>query len=998
MSLNIGLQNQFEGLLKNCTASNKQFIEKFIDKHPEKFNALCTNMKKFKPLMIKLKREDAQKVTEILTMEQLKEGLQIAVELELTVLYEYLFACFSIVNSSDEVNSVLLDNLASFYSEIRREYKNQIIAICIQEMQHFRMASDMLISVGGLPNIRKVNFPSQFGSFDQPADLIRLNHQALTMFTKNEEPEVGDAIPLTQQQVINPFDLEGDFVYIGIAQLYSALAKGFQTIHDQIGDMMFKPKPFLKTLGGTFYTTLEECLNSITIIKEQGEGSGGGKLFKAVLEAFRNQISKIKIPESGNYKLGLELQKQLVDLSNTILAEIEDEDSTVKNLEKLIGLYEKFVQLGFPPVPFNNASFLKALYIDPSHWGRFLIMLINYVMLYTEKYGQDDFKNDNEFSQIFSRPSQPRPLNGEKYKEETQLIVDIANLSFQLLIKLLEALFIVIPNELNDKYKIQERYNHIKYFPIMTILLYPLGELVSYFQLSGNSTKFTAGLPFSISGDNNILTPLDKFEDITLTIAAIYKAFEDFNKNVIPNLDLLVGQWIENKENREKIVTRVKILIEDVRQSIEIIYKGFTNSLPPRNEALPYLPPAENIEITHDFNRFYINIEFSGYILFLQASDPDPTFDPRGFSGNMFMYEETGDPNFTRHIHTQNDILSEDKPFTREFVPRQKYDGVKITQAKLVIPDYQVEQLSENEILKKIDVTLKQQLVNKDFFFKELVQNDKTIYPSFPQINYALTNQIGIDPVNIVVESPCLNLRRANLFVNPKTDKIDPTIDYVNACLLYSNNFDPYPYIMNDRLPASGGYVGWVEPYQMNNGGIANTNQINTKSGTGQNKRDYYLSLAYRQKLIRTEIDKIIAIYDSKQYPLASQIKNVLNVYPSKLILLALMSEIPATNRNRLSYLCSRFVQIGKMLSYIAKDGNFKADLAQYFYHIPLNGQEDYLQAEINSKDFIELAPMQIVTDETWSIDFWIGGMDYDALALFMNGNLMVPVTITLDV
>ncbi|WP_411022969.1 hypothetical protein, partial [Salmonella sp. s51228] len=195
-----------------------------------------------------------------------------------------------------------------------------------------------------------------------------------------------------------------------------------------------------------------------------------------------------------------------------------------------------------------------------------------------------------------------------------------------------------------------------------------------------------------------------------------------------------------------------------------------------------------------------------------------------------------------------------DKPFTREFVPGQKYDGVKITQAKLVIPDYLIEQLSGNEILKNIDETLKRELVNKDFSIKELVQNNKTIYTSFPQINYALTKQIGMDPINIVVESPCLNLRRANLFVNPKTKEIDPTIDYVDACLLYSNNFDPYPYIMNNRLPASGGYLGWLEKYDVNNGGIANTNQINTKSGTGQNKRDYYSLLAYRQNLIRTEI------------------------------------------------------------------------------------------------------------------------------------------------
>ena len=108
-----------------------------------------------RPMVLKLSTKQSRELTNIQTIISLKEALQVAVNLEMTVMFEYLFACFSVLNSSDEVSKEDKgQELAPYFSELRREYKSQFMIICIQEMQHMSMAIDMLISIGGKPNLQ----------------------------------------------------------------------------------------------------------------------------------------------------------------------------------------------------------------------------------------------------------------------------------------------------------------------------------------------------------------------------------------------------------------------------------------------------------------------------------------------------------------------------------------------------------------------------------------------------------------------------------------------------------------------------------------------------------------------------------------------------------------------------------------------------------------------------------------------------------------------------
>ena len=973
-------------------------VNKYDKKHPEVISAISDHLHNMKPFVLKLNAEKAKSLTEIQTTNQLREALQIAVELELTVMFEYLFACFSVINNSDEVEKK--DENSAYYSEIRREYKNQFILICIQEMQHFRMASDMLISIGGVPNLQNVKFPSSYGESHIPTKLSRLNLVSLLRFAKNEEPYPEDlSQPQPKPGFIQFWDKgqdkkEDGFAYLSIAQLYEAIYKGFKTIHEQIGDMMFTMKPNMQPIIQQ-YTDVDSCLKDITTIETQGEGAGGGKLYYEAIHDLIEWVKNVKFPDSlpeDKKKKGGEFRKDLLEIGQRLLGEIDETLLLLQDVNRAIKLLHEWEDLGLPHPPIDKNKFLDLLKVEPSHWGRFLVMIINYLTLM-----KAENKNDVDFSALFSRPSIPSPK--KEYTEATGKVIKIANTSFHLLLKILEGSMVAISEELNDKYKITQRYNNIRFFPIMTVLIYPLGEILSYFQLSEDEKNYTAGFPFMPNeNDSTLVDPLDKFEDVVLTLKMLHDdSLKYFDQDFYKKLDSSVGMWLTDNK---AVVKRVSVLLKNVQKTIRVLYLGMTNGLSPQAPPSDKKPTGDKIpskDIVYT-DKYYLNIQFNGRAIFMQASDPDPTFDPRGFSGNMFMYEFPGDPDFDGAFHTQNQNLSpksKDGKFRRDYVPDAFYEGVKITAAKLVYPCYYDGTEEKNKEMKNVEQLLEKELVNSDFCFYPLENNGVTYWPTFPQLNNAITRHRAVDPVFVGFHTGNFNVRRANLIRNPETKELDASIDFITACLKLSDNFAAYPMILDDRLPKSGGYPQWEDPFQPNPGALSNSNTINANSGTGQFKWDFYTFMTKRCDNIKKDIEEIVKKYSGD--PLASLILDFINFYSSKLIVLALMTGIKPEDRNRLSYLCSRYLQMAKIRKSINVDGYFKQLELQYLFQSPLNALVgDYLVAENNSTD-PKLKNVEFMTNQDWGLDFWVGGMDYDSLTFFISGSMMIPVTIPTD-
>ncbi|KAI6647921.1 hypothetical protein LOD99_8382 [Oopsacas minuta] len=963
------------------------FISKLFDKVNDSHSHLVTGVSdeisNKSPVRFLLTSQEAKDLTNIKTKQQLKTALQIAVELEMTVMFEYLFACFSIINNSDEVNSSIGKDLNSYNSEIRREYKTQLMLICIQEMQHMSMAIDMLISIGGIPNLQKVQFPSKIGVDEEDADLIRLNLKALYMFAKNEEPYPHSEHPAL---TIIPPNLGKHFQYYSIAQLYEAIYKGFTVVHHKLGHSLFELNKHMTNMTQR-YTTIKKVHDDIRIIETQGEGEMGGILFKDVITLTRDWVKSQKVTGDVNN----ELQQKIVELCDKILSELDNLEQLLPDIGLLIALISEFEKSTGLDLPVSKDEFLKLESIEPSHWARFLMMILNFSTLNEST----DSKNDN-FAPIVSRPSHPRPGVGHAYHPITQRLVDLTNDSYQILLMILEGSIIKIPEAEDKLYQITARYNSIRFYPIMSILIFPLGETLSYFMLSEEEPDKTAGFPFQTkpqpkSAKDLTTHPFEKFMAVVNALEKLQIDSAKFKEECYNDFDKCVGIWITDNETRKTIVNRVKYTLDHVVRSIEILHEGFSNGIPlqpPKPKTKPK-PPRPMKEVK---DKFYLNIEFDGYAIYSMATDYDPTYETRGFIGHQFMFEYSEDPNFTDEFYTQNTLKNCNNPFKRDYIPEKNYKGVKITSAKLIPPCYMTDaQLCETNFL-EVQKAVEEEFFGNpelhDFCFYNQKIHGVEYNTKFQQLNEALSRQMGIDPINVGFETKSFKVKRANLIYNDKNE----VVDYDSACTKYSKTFGVYSDITDSRTAKSGGYLQWDSTFNTINGLLANTNLMNSKCGAGQCLDDFYTTYKLRSDAIMKDIKEILDIPRYQADPLAKLIIPFLEHYPAaKLIALALMINLGPEDKNKLAYLCTRYLNVTYEISHQFKNSPF-----QCFYHIPLNAplktNEELFSVIENTSDNENLSRIKFLIDQEWYIDFWVGGYDYDALTFYMSGSLMIPV------
>ena len=990
----------FSELLDKDGLIFSKIFNKISESHPDVVSSLKEKFENAAPISIKLPIEKAIKLTNVDSIVYLREALQIAVELELTVMLEYLFACYSVIDSSDEVSgdseiTTKTGALAPYLSELRREYKNQLIIISQQEMQHMRKACNLLVSIGGTPNLQSVEFPSKFGVGEEKADLIRLSLKSLFLFAKNEEPFTEESA--NRLKIDSNTSAKEGFKFLGIGELYDAIIKGFKTIHQQIGNSMFCVEARMSVMGAhTAYTNLEDCLYDIHTIQEQGEGELGGDLYDDIIKKIIKWMSDLTIDDPQIE----ELKQKIIELSNQTLKETDNLVKLFPDVVLLVNLIANFETSTGTPLPFDKKDFLIEKLIEPSHWARYLMMILNFLMLMIQ-IGKDE----DEFTAHISRPSYPRPVDpfdpkkpniDSEYHPITKKLIDLTNTSYYVLLKILEAAIIAVPSELENSYQITERYKSIGFYPIMSILIYPLGEILSYLQLSSGKKgeKLTAGFPsIPNTEDAYISDPLDKFHDVVLTLKRLYKQSLELDKQFFNELGSCVGMWLDNKQNRKPIIDRVKCKLNHVIESIRVLYLGFTNGLAFRElkskEVKTKIKPPK---LTENVNKYYLNVEFDGYVIYSMATDKDPTFDTRGCCGHQFMFEENDDPDFTNEMFVQNTLTTKDgKLFNRDFIPDKFYKGVKCTSAKLVLPYYESEETINMEKFDKIQKALQIDFKDRDFCFSPIEIDGLKCVLRFPQLNFAITRHVGIDPIFVGFKTDQFEVKRANLIY----DKNNKVVDFVTACITCSDSFGAYPMIADCRMPKCGGYLQWMDPFHKNKGVLMHTNLINSKCGAGQCTSDFYTTYMRRCAKFKVEIDAILKSHQDDF--LANLIDIFLEYYPqSKLIILALMVNIPPPDINRLSYLCARYLNCVELIN-----KNFNATPFQCFYHIPLNAPKDDKSEYFTAKTLKTghgniLWGIHFNTDQDWYLDFWVGGMDYDALTFCMSGSLMIPITVDL--
>jgi hypothetical protein len=226
-----------------------------------------------------------------------------AAEVEHALMCEYLFAAFSLKDSTDE--GLDGDQLAAV-----DRWRKVILGVAAQEMLHLALTANMLTALGASPHLSRPNLPQPARHYPPGVQiaLLPFGEQALRHFMFLERPEgmdlgdaegleaVGHAAPLMSGDEIAP-RLQ-DFATVG--HLYRAIEQGFQHLVDKLGAERVFIGPAQAQITQTSFawpelqpvTDLASAVSAIESIVRQGEGPRGdwrdahfGR-FKAVFDEY----------------------------------------------------------------------------------------------------------------------------------------------------------------------------------------------------------------------------------------------------------------------------------------------------------------------------------------------------------------------------------------------------------------------------------------------------------------------------------------------------------------------------------------------------------------------------------------------------------------------------------------------------------------------------------------------------------------------------------------
>jgi CDGSH-type Zn-finger protein len=244
----------------------------------------------------------------VATREELIYLLSRASELEHGLACVYLYAAYSLKNSTEE------GGLTGEQCQLVRTWKRELAGVAVEEMLHLAQVNNMLTAIGGAPNFRRTNFPLPVSAFPfgikltlEPfslstierfivyeipeegileaevhavysalrAKVIKAQEPKATEFnpsTFSPEPELTERFGKDAFEFQEPFEI--DFKTVG--EFYHKIASGFNFIDEEtlfIGPVEAQANARFLDLGGQLVAVInrETALAAIEMIVEQGE-------------------------------------------------------------------------------------------------------------------------------------------------------------------------------------------------------------------------------------------------------------------------------------------------------------------------------------------------------------------------------------------------------------------------------------------------------------------------------------------------------------------------------------------------------------------------------------------------------------------------------------------------------------------------------------------------------------------------------------------------------
>jgi len=227
-----------------------------------------------------------------------------AAELEHAIMCQYLFAAFSLKQTTDE-------GLTVAELEAVTRWRRQVSHVATQEMLHLALVQNMLSAIGAAPHFARPNLPAPASHYPAGVQLALLpfGEQALRHFMFLERPEgmdLADADGLAAAGRAQPALSERDIVPRGqdfatVGHLYRSIEAGFARLADKHGeDWLFVGPPRAQATAAHFHwpelvavTDLASAQRAVEEILEQGEGARGDwrdahfGQFVAILDEYR---------------------------------------------------------------------------------------------------------------------------------------------------------------------------------------------------------------------------------------------------------------------------------------------------------------------------------------------------------------------------------------------------------------------------------------------------------------------------------------------------------------------------------------------------------------------------------------------------------------------------------------------------------------------------------------------------------------------------------------
>src|SRR5579864_4465243 len=209
-----------------------------------------------------------------------------AAELEHGIMCQYLYAAFSLKQTTDE-------GLTAGEAEAVQRWRKTISHVATQEMLHLSLVQNLLFAIGCAPHLSRPNFPHPASNYPAGVHLalVPFGEQALKHFMFLERPETydlddaegmaafGRATPAMQPGEIVPRGQ--DFKTVG--HLYRSIEAGIAHLADKFGERrLFVGPPRAQATQPYFgwpeliaVTDTASAQKAIDEILEQGEGPRG---------------------------------------------------------------------------------------------------------------------------------------------------------------------------------------------------------------------------------------------------------------------------------------------------------------------------------------------------------------------------------------------------------------------------------------------------------------------------------------------------------------------------------------------------------------------------------------------------------------------------------------------------------------------------------------------------------------------------------------------------